>query len=40
MSRRPRRNRSPAFKAKVTIQALADGKTIAEIDPGPVSVPL
>lgn len=31
MSRRPRRNRSAAFKAKVAIGALADGKTIAEI---------
>jgi transposase len=31
MSRRPRRNHSPAFKAKVAIEALGDGKTIAEI---------
>jgi len=31
MSRRPRRNHSPAFKAKVAIEALADGKTVAEI---------
>lgn len=31
MSRRPRRNHSPAFKAKVAVEALADGKTIAEI---------
>ena len=31
MSRRPRRNHSPAFKAKVAIEALADGKTIAEV---------
>jgi transposase-like protein len=31
MSRRPRRNQSAAFKAKVAIEALADGKTIAEI---------
>ena len=31
MSRRPRRNHSAAFKAKVAIEALADGKTIAEI---------
>ena len=30
MSRRPRRNHSPAFKAKVAIEALADGKTVAE----------
>ena len=31
MSKRPRRNRSPVFKAKVAIEAVADGKTIAEI---------
>jgi transposase len=31
MSRRPRRNHSPAFKAKVAIEALAEGKTIAQI---------
>ena len=31
MSRRPRRNHSAAFKAKVAVDALADGKTIAEI---------
>lgn len=31
MSRRPRRNHSPAFKAKVAIEALSEGKTIAEI---------
>ena len=31
MSRRPRRNHSAVFKAKVAIEALADGKTIAEI---------
>ena len=31
MSRRPRRNHSPAFKAKVAIEALADVKTLAEI---------
>jgi transposase len=31
MSRRPRRNHSAAFKAKVAIDALGDGKTIAEI---------
>ena len=30
MSRRPRRNHAPAFKAKVVIEDLADGKTIAE----------
>jgi putative transposase len=31
MSRRLRRNHSPAFNAKVAIKALAEGKTIAEI---------
>jgi transposase-like protein len=31
MSRRPRRNHSPAFKAKVAIETLAEGKTIADI---------
>ena len=31
MSRRPRRNHSPAFKAKVAIEALSEGKTIADI---------
>jgi len=31
MSRRPRQSHSPAFKAKVAIEALADGKTVAEI---------
>jgi transposase len=31
MSRRPRRNHSPAFKAKVALEAMKDGKTIAEI---------
>lgn len=31
MSGRPRRNHSAAFKAKVTIEALADGGTIAEV---------
>lgn len=31
MSRRPRRNHSAAFKAKVAIEALADDKTIAEV---------
>ena len=30
MSRRPRRNHSAAFKAKVAIEALTDGKTIAQ----------
>ena len=31
MSRRPRRNHSPVFKAKVAIEALGDGKTVADI---------
>ena len=31
MSRRPRRNHSAAFKAKGAIEALPEGKTIAEI---------
>jgi transposase len=31
MSKRPRRNHSPAFKAKVALDALRDGKTIVEI---------
>lgn len=31
MSRRPRRNHSAAFKAKVALDAVVDGKTIAEI---------
>jgi transposase len=31
MSRRPRRNHSPAFKAKVAIEGLTEGRTIAEI---------
>jgi len=31
MSRRPRRNHSPAFKAKVTLAAVRGDKTIAEI---------
>ena len=31
MSRRPRRNHSAAFKAKVAVDALRDGNTIAEI---------
>ena len=31
MSRRPRRNHSAAFKAKVALEAVADGKMIAEI---------
>ena len=31
MGRRPRRNHLPAFKAKVAIEALGDGKTVAEI---------
>lgn len=31
LSRRPRRKHAPSFKAKLAIQALADGKTNAEI---------
>jgi transposase len=31
MSRRPRRNHAAAFKAKVALEALRDGKTIGEI---------
>jgi transposase-like protein len=31
MSRRPRRNHAAAFKAKVALEAVKDGKTIAEI---------
>jgi len=31
MSRRPRRNRSPAFKAKVALAAVRGDKTIAEV---------
>jgi len=31
MSRRPRRNHSPAFKAKVALEAVKGDKTIAEI---------
>ena len=31
MSRRPRRNHSATFKAKVAVEALRDGKTVAEI---------
>lgn len=31
MSRRPRRNHSAAFKAKVALDALRDGQTIAEV---------
>ena len=31
MSRRPRRNHSAAFKAKVAMDALRDGQTIAEV---------
>jgi hypothetical protein len=29
--RRPRRNHSPAFKAKVALEGMAEGKTVAEI---------
>ena len=31
MSRRPRRNHSPAFKAKVALAALRNDKTLAEL---------
>jgi transposase len=31
MSRRPRRNHSPAFKAKVALQAIRGDKTLAEL---------
>jgi transposase len=31
MSKRPRRNHSPAFKAKVAVEALKDGQTLVEL---------
>ena len=31
MSRRPRRNHSPTFKAKVALEAMAEGRTVADI---------
>ena len=31
MSKRPRRNHSPAFKAKVAVEALKDGHTLVEL---------
>jgi transposase len=31
MSRRPRRNHSPAFKAKVALEAIRGDKTLAEL---------
>ena len=31
MARRPRRNQSPAFKAKVALAALKDDKTMSEL---------
>lgn len=31
MSRRPRRNHSPALRARVAIEALGEGKTFREI---------
>jgi transposase-like protein len=31
MSRRPRRNHSAAFKAKVAVEALKDGQTVVEL---------
>lgn len=39
MSGRPRRNHSASFKAKVAIEALTDGKTIAEIAQKPACIP-
>ena len=33
MSKRPRRNHTPAFKAKVALEALKGEQTIVEIDP-------
>ena len=40
MSKRPRRNHSAAFKAKVAIEALADGKTIARWRSSTTSTPI
>jgi len=31
MSKRPRRNHSPAFKARVAVEALKDGQTLVEL---------
>jgi transposase-like protein len=31
MSKRPRRNHSPAFKARVALEALKDGQTLVEL---------
>jgi len=31
MAKRPRRNHSPAFKAKVAVEALKDGQTLVEL---------
>lgn len=31
MSKRPRRNHSPAFKAKAAVEALKDGQTLVEL---------
>jgi len=31
MSKRPRRNHSPAFKAKVAVEALKEGQTLVEL---------
>ena len=31
MSKRPRRNHSPAFKAKVALEALKEGQTLVEL---------
>ena len=35
MTRRPRRNHSPAFKAKVALGAVKGEKTLAELAAGP-----
>ena len=37
MSRRPRRNHSPAFKAKVALAAVKGEKTLAELAVGALS---
>jgi len=31
MSKRPRRNHSPAFKARVALEAVKDGQTLVEL---------
>ena len=37
MTRRPRRNHSPAFKAKVALDAVKREKTLAELAPNSMS---